>query len=120
MNLTSYMLQKKNSQNTLSHFGILGMKWGRRKQKIKKQSPSQDSQEKKLLRKRSLSSLSNKELEQINRRIELENRYKDNISIARKAQRRLALATGLASGVYGAYELGRRYHSTFSTFAKRK
>lgn len=118
MNLTSYMLQNYNSQNTLSHFGILGMRWGRRKQKIRKQSPSKDSsQAKKLLKKRSLSSLTNKELEQINRRIELESRYKENTSIARKAQRHLALATGLASGVYGAYELGRRYHSTF---AKRK
>ena len=70
--------------NYLMHYGVLGMKWGRRKfqssvRKNKKQkradSYSSDYQETRKMRRKSSKKLSNDELKNLNNRMRLEQEY---------------------------------------------
>ena len=56
----------------LYHYGILGMKWGRRKSRM-----SQDAREAKALKKKKVSEMSNAELKKLNERRNLERNYKN-------------------------------------------
>lgn len=64
------------------HVGVLGMKWGFRKRSgsinkiISKKKPSEDHMKTKELKKKKLSQLSNKELQDYNNRKNLERNYK--------------------------------------------
>lgn len=66
--------------NYLEHFGILGMKWGRRKGKIsnikKISNHSDDHIEKAKLSKKRLNEMTNAELKRFNERAQLERTYK--------------------------------------------
>lgn len=78
--------------NTLYHYGVLGMKWGRRKGSASssstRSSKSEDHVRAKALKKKKLSQLSNAELKELNNRMQLESQYKNlkkqNISTGRK------------------------------------
>ena len=82
--------------NTLYHYGVLGMKWGRRKSRTssdttrskRSTSKSEDHVRAKQLKKKKLSQLSNTELRELNNRMQLESQYKNlkkqNISTGRK------------------------------------
>lgn len=59
-------------QNSLRHYGVMGMKWGVRKGR---NSSSRSSSRKSFSRKKNVKSLSNDELQRTIRRIELEKRY---------------------------------------------
>lgn len=60
--------------NNLKHTGVIGMKWGVRRQR----TPShQDYTSVRELKKKKLRELSNDELSRMNRRMDLEKRYKD-------------------------------------------
>ena len=48
--------------NSLEHFGILGMRWGRRKGKTSRSQGSADHQRSRKLKKKRLQNMSNKEL----------------------------------------------------------
>lgn len=61
-----------NNQNELYHYGVLGMKWGRRKS-----TRSADSAHVKNIRKKRVYQMSNQELRDVNNRLQLENQYKD-------------------------------------------
>jgi len=76
--------------NLLTHTGVLGMRWGVRKGKLKahfkrsieqKYGPripkSQDHLAAKALKKKKLSQMSNDELKKLNTRLQLERQYKD-------------------------------------------
>lgn len=70
-----------NENDVLAHFGVKGMRWGVRRtpeqlgHRIDKRS--EDSKEVANLRKSSVKSLSNKELEKIIKRMNLERQYDD-------------------------------------------
>lgn len=62
--------------NELTHYGVLGMKWGRRKA----QSPvntSKDHKTKTQLKKKRISEMSNEELKALTTRMQLEKQYSD-------------------------------------------
>lgn len=70
--------------NELYHYGVLGMKWGVRCNRAStksssgktKRSPSEDYIQAQSLKKKKLHELSNKELETLNRRMQLEQNYR--------------------------------------------
>ncbi|TRO51030.1 hypothetical protein E2P63_05340 [Candidatus Bathyarchaeota archaeon] len=70
----------------LTHFGILGMKWGvRRKGGKSGRVESADSKTANRLRKKSLSELSNAELKTLTQRMQLEQQYK-SLSAPKKSR----------------------------------
>ena len=92
--------------NTLYHYGVLGMKWGKRrgsasssssgsKQRSKK---SDDYVRAKSLKKKKLSQLSNAELKELNNRMQLESQYKNlkkqNVSVGKKFVQDVAYESG--------------------------
>ncbi len=95
-----------NDPNQLYHYGILGMRWGRRKgssPKIakKKRMVSTDHARVQRLGKKKISQLSNKELQEYNSRKNLERNYKSfkpkHIAIG-------IAAVGTAAGLLGNYK----------------
>lgn len=63
-----------NEMNELYHYGILGMKWGRRKSR---RTISQDAKEARSLKKKKVYELSNAELKKLNERQNLERTHRN-------------------------------------------
>ena len=96
----------------LYHYGVLGMKWGRRKarskngksifsrKKDKPDTRSEDSKNVAQIRKKKVSQMTNKELREANDRLELERRYVDLSSKRATGQKivQTFIATGLTLG----------------------
>ena len=61
--------------NELTHYGVIGMKWGRRK--ASSGSSSADHISVSGLRKKKLNEMSNDELTQLTKRLQLERQYKE-------------------------------------------
>lgn len=87
----------------LAHYGVKGMKWGVRKRRTTSYSKDYSRAEK--LSKKSYKSLSNEELQQLNRRRQLEQQYKQlNPSVVQrgiKAAGTLASVIGTVGAIYG-------------------
>jgi len=66
-----------NGQGDLKHYGILGMKWGVRKDRSSGRTRSADSRTAKNLRRKRIEEMSNEELKKLNTRLQLERTYKD-------------------------------------------
>lgn len=62
--------------NSLMHYGVLGMRWGRRKGRASV-SVSSDHETATALKKKHLSEMSNDELKKLTARLQLEKQYKD-------------------------------------------
>lgn len=95
----------------LYHYGILGMKWGQRRRqkkvskierKAKKQGWTNDALSVEKLKLKKNKELSNNELKQLNTRRELERKYKNDRSKAKKFVASAATVTAVvgAIGVY--------------------
>lgn len=66
--------------NELKHYGVLGMRWGRRKSSASNKPPSNPSKDhirKVQLKKKKISEMSNEELREVSNRLQLEKQYKD-------------------------------------------
>lgn len=97
-----------NNLEELYHHGILGMKWGRRKSKY----TSKDYRRGKALKKKKLNQLSNKELTELNKRMDLENRYKDNMgrrNVGKQAIKAFTATATTIGAVVTAYEAYQKY-----------
>lgn len=83
-------ISTEESIESLYHFGVLGMKWGKRgskkigpkvysaiKKHTVKENPSEDHTKKITLKKKKLHQMSNAELRTLNERMQLERSYKD-------------------------------------------
>lgn len=68
-------------ENSLSHYGVKGMKWGKRKSGSSSTTPaapnSEDHDRARAVAKKPVNSLSNSEIQTLNRRLQLEKSYKD-------------------------------------------
>ena len=72
------------NSNELKHYGILGMKWGRRKGKSVVSSPGSKHHDYLAHTKESYKSMSTKKLKQINERLQAEKTYKELTSKQKK------------------------------------
>ena len=103
---------KYNYTDELYHYGVLGMKWGRRKsrskigkltlrtRKPKIDKRSEDSKNVAQIRKKKVNQMTNKELREANDRLELERRYVDLSSKRVTGQKvvQAFIATGMTLG----------------------
>lgn len=97
----------------LMHYGVLGMKWGRRKfqssvRKSKKRkrtdSYSSDYQETRKMRRKSSKKLSNDELKKLNNRMRLEQEYNrlstSQVNRGLEVAKKIVSITGTIGGLY--------------------
>lgn len=98
LNADSSFTQEDDSSE-LQHFGILGMKWGRRKNRSTgPDTSSEDHRTASSLKKKKLSELSNEELTKLTKRLQLEKQYKDLTKVEMDAGRKFMseVVTGVA------------------------
>lgn len=90
--------------NFLAHYGVKGMKWGRRKKRGSDVTPSKDHRDSRLIRGKSVREMSNAELKSLNTRLELEQKHRKlnpSKAAAGKAWLTSAIATaGLGISIY--------------------
>lgn len=79
--------------NELYHYGVLGMKWGRRKSRM-----SQDAREAKAIKKKKVSEMSNAELRKLNERQNLERNHRQ---LNPNALKRGLAVVGATAGAMG-------------------
>lgn len=103
---------KYNYTDELYHYGVLGMKWGRRKSRSKIGKPtfgtkkpkvdkrSEDHKNVAQIRKKKVNQMTNQELKEVNKRLELETRYNELANKKITGQRAVSaiIATGLTIG----------------------
>ena len=100
--------------NALMHYGVLGMKWGVRKdrssgssRKRGKRSWSDDAREARAIKKKKVKQMSNAELKKLNERTRLEQEYSRlNPSAISKGKKRVAAAIGIMGSAVGVYNNG--------------
>ena len=98
--------------NELYHYGVLGMKWGVRKDRSSgssrnrgKSSWSDDAREAKALKKKGIKQLSNSELKKLNERTRLEQEYtRLNPSAVSKGWKMVAATAGVMGTIAGMYD----------------
>ena len=69
--MASYVM----NENDLVHYGVKGMKWGKRKDTSSRAPSSDDHTEVAALRRQETRTLSNKDLKKVNERLQLEANY---------------------------------------------
>ncbi len=97
-----------NVDDFLAHYGVPGMKWGKRKAVGSKQRThvSQDARRAATLRKKQLSQLSNDDLKKLNARNELESKWrKANPTSLERGKRRAKTIIANATTIAGIYTL---------------
>lgn len=91
-------------EDFLAHYGVKGMKWGKRKARSSSGPASKDHRDSRLIRGKSVREMSNAELKSLNTRLELEQKHKKlnpTKAAAGKAWLTSAIATaGLGISVY--------------------
>ena len=95
-------------RNYLAHYGVLGMKWGKRKSR----TPSDDSAKVRDIRKKKIYEMSNQDLRDANNRLQLEKQYKDltkKTSRGKKAVQSYIATAGLIAGAVGATATYKKY-----------
>jgi hypothetical protein len=80
-----------NDKEFLEHFGIPGMRWGRRKGKKSTTPTSQEHKAKEMLKKKKLSSMTNAEIKTLNERLQLERQFKDLTRSERSAGKKFVM-----------------------------
>lgn len=107
--MTDDILISKNTikelQESLVHYGVLGMRWGVRKGKGTPRARSADAQSARNLRRKSASELSNQEIEAYLKRARLEKQYKE-ATATRKDKAKKWLATQFSKSARQAAQRG--------------
>ena len=101
--------------NELYHYGVLGMKWGVRRDRSRsggsrrKRSMSDDAREASMIKKKKVSQMSNSELKKLNERSRLEQEYSRlNPSAVRKGWKFVAGAAGIMGTTLAVYNNSNR------------
>ena len=101
--------------NELYHYGVLGMKWGVRRDRSRsggsrrKRSMSDDAREASAIKKKKVSQMSNSELKKLNERSRLEQEYSRlNPSAVRKGWKFVAGAAGIMGTTLAVYNNSNR------------
>lgn len=98
-----------HNNSELYHYGVLGMRWGRRRgtsgsSKDSHKDYSEDYTTARQLKRKSISEMTNKELETLNKRLQLEKQYKEltptQISKGKKAAGKALKAVKTMNEVY--------------------
>lgn len=99
-----------DNKDFLQHYGILGMKWGRKRGSIsitKSKNYSDDHLKKVTLRKKKIYEMTNAELKSLNERLQLEKQYRDlrksDLSKGKNYVNRILKFGKTANGVYNLY-----------------
>lgn len=99
--------------NELYHYGVLGMKWGVRKDRSrssgfrKKRSMSDDARDASVIKKKKVSQMSNAELKRLNERSRLEQEYSRlNPKSISKGWKYVATAAGIMGTALSVYNSG--------------
>lgn len=101
-----------NHNNELYHYGVMGMKWGRRKNRY----ISKDSKRVTNIRKKKINQMSNEELKAVNKRLELENNYK-SFSAKRNVGKKLVKGFITVAGTMVAIEGAVKTYERFGKLA---
>lgn len=94
---------------SLAHYGVPGMKWGKRKSRSARSSkPSKDHRDARLIKGKPLHQMTNDELKRLNARNELESKFKKaNPSTIERGQRKVKALMGAAAGAAALYNLAK-------------
>lgn len=124
------MWQYIHTDNELYHYGVLGMRWGQRRarsssgarrglmRKRKRTYVSEDSKQASAIRKKKIKSMSNQELRDVNKRLELETKYRDLSSKSNAGKRavKAVVAAGVTiTGITTTYEVSKKLLSKAAT-----
>lgn len=124
------MWQYIHTDDELYHYGVLGMRWGQRRarsssgarrglmRKRKRTYVSEDSKQASAIRKKKVKSMSNQELKDVNKRLELETKYRElsNKSNAGKRAVKAVIATGVAiTGIKTTYTVSKELFDKAAT-----
>ena len=117
-----YPMEVKNRMNNeLYHYGVLGMKWGRRKAqssssgsgtRSKRSNPTVDPSYKKAHSKKKVKYMSDHELREVNKRLNLERNYRDMTRTKSKGKAAVdafVSTAGTIAAVMGAYNTYKKY-----------
>lgn len=92
---------RESVEDVLMHYGVKGMKWGVRRARSSRPMSKEGAEGVRLsnrAKKNGVKSLSNKELEKLNKRVELERKYtKNNPGIVKKGATAIASVLAVAS-----------------------
>lgn len=102
-------MSRSTQETELYHYGVLGMKWGKRKAngsgKRKRIPDSEDSKTTKKILKKKVSQMSNNELKTANQRLQLERQHRDltkKTNVGKKAVDSFIKTAGVITAVAGA------------------
>lgn len=116
----------ENNSNYLMHYGVLGMKWGVRRNRSgssggsgNKRSMSDDAREAQSIRKKKPSEMSNAELRKVNERTRLEQEYSRlNPSTVKKGLAAVAGIIGVMNTAVNLYNSGNKFVEMGKKFSK--
>ena len=105
---------KYNNADELYHYGVLGMRWGKRKTRM-----SQDAKEAKSIKKKKVSEMSNAELRKLNERQNLESQHR-NLSSQRNLGKKAVQSFIGVAGTIVAVEGAAKTYKRVADFAVKK